>query len=168
MSTDATVYDVRTRDGIHTFYSDTVDDVFQVAARLTMADRQMAEDLVQDSYLRLVRAVRAGSVTHVSTGWLITVMRRRYLDVVRSSGREHRRITVSSRRPRREAYPQPGDISTANLLAALTPRERTALVLRYVEDLPVAEVADLMTSSVRAIESLLQRAKAKLRNGSEQ
>jgi RNA polymerase sigma factor (sigma-70 family) len=50
------------------------------------------------------------------------------------------------------------------MLDGLTDRERAAIILRYVDDLSVAEVADLMGDSLRATESLLQRAKRKVRN----
>lgn len=160
-------YNVTTRDGLVVFYDDTVDEVFQAAVRLTATDRALAEDLVQDAYLRLVRAVGEGRVTHVSTGWIVTVLRRRYIDFLRSRGREHSRMTAAAERSRSEPYPPPDDAST-ELLACLTPRERSALVLRYIEDLPVAEVAVAMNSTVRAAESLLQRAKSKVRTRSQQ
>jgi len=42
-----------------------------------------------------------------------------------------------------------------------------ALILRYVDDLEVREVAELMGSSVRATESLLVRARASLADSFE-
>jgi RNA polymerase sigma-70 factor (ECF subfamily) len=50
-----------------------------------------------------------------------------------------------------------------NTLARLTPHHRAALVLRYLDGLPVAEVALLLDRSVHATESLLVRAKAAYR-----
>lgn len=47
-----------------------------------------------------------------------------------------------------------------NTLAAL---QKTAFILSYVEGLPQKHVADIMQSSVKSVESLLQRAKANLR-----
>ena len=49
------------------------------------------------------------------------------------------------------------------LLRGLPGDQRTALALRYVEDLAVAEVASAMGRSVRATESLLARARQALR-----
>jgi len=57
-----------------------------------------------------------------------------------------------------------GTTEIVSLLDGLSGRERTALILRYVEDLRVADIADLMGSSTRATESLLQRAKRKVRD----
>ena len=48
-------------------------------------------------------------------------------------------------------------------LSRLTADEREALLLRYVEDLPIREIALLMKRSEAAVDSLLARAKAKPR-----
>ena len=47
-------------------------------------------------------------------------------------------------------------------LGLLSPPHRTAVVLRYVDDLTVRQVADSMGRSERAAESLLVRATAAL------
>ena len=41
--------------------------------------------------------------------------------------------------------------------------QKTAFILWHIEELPQKEIAEIMQSSVKAIESLLQRAKANLR-----
>ena len=49
-------------------------------------------------------------------------------------------------------------------LVGLPDDQRTALVLRYVDDLAIADVAELLGRSVRATESLLARGRAGLRS----
>jgi RNA polymerase sigma-70 factor (ECF subfamily) len=48
-------------------------------------------------------------------------------------------------------------------MAGLTDVQRAVLVFRYFDDLPVAEVARLLDRTVEATESLLVRARARLR-----
>lgn len=48
-------------------------------------------------------------------------------------------------------------------IAALPENQKTAFVLTHIEDLPQKEVAEIMDLSLKAVESLLQRAKANLR-----
>lgn len=45
----------------------------------------------------------------------------------------------------------------------LNKSQKTAFILSYVEDLPRQEVADIMQTSLKSVESLLQRAKTNLR-----
>ena len=49
------------------------------------------------------------------------------------------------------------------MLADLNPMQRAALTLRYVDDLPVGDVARLLGRSVHATETLLVRAKRAFR-----
>jgi RNA polymerase sigma-70 factor, ECF subfamily len=154
-------HDVTTRDGLMAFYDLAFCEVYRSAATLTRGDRPAAEDLVQDAFVRLARSARAGDVTAVGVGWLVTTVRRLHIDRLRSNDRETRRLQlVAVPTGSQEAT---NAVSAASVLDGLSERERAALVLRYVEDLAVGEVADLMGSTVRAIESLLQRAKRKAR-----
>lgn len=115
---------------------------------------------MQDAFVRLVSAARAGDIDEVGVGWLITTIRRRFVDRLRSVDRESRRLRlvaepdsmVDVRASRAEA-----------VLDGLSDRERTALIFRYVDDLPVADVAEMLGTTVRATESLLQRAKRNAR-----
>ena len=50
-----------------------------------------------------------------------------------------------------------------DVLARLTPHHRMALTLRYLDGLPVEQVATHLERSVHATESLLMRAKAAYR-----
>jgi RNA polymerase sigma-70 factor (ECF subfamily) len=158
------IYDVTTLDGLTRCYDETFDETYRVASRLTRGHRADAEDLVQDAFIRLTRAAKAGQVTEVGVGWLVTTIRRRFVDRLRSNDREARRLRLVRGADRDiDAGIEPSVSVPTSLLDGLSDRERAALVLRYVEDLSVAEVADLMSTSVRATESLLQRAKRKVR-----
>ncbi len=52
---------------------------------------------------------------------------------------------------------------TRRALQALPTRQRTAIVLRYFEDLSEQETADAMGASVPAVKSLVQRAMKAMR-----
>ena len=49
------------------------------------------------------------------------------------------------------------------MLEQLGPHHRAALTLRYVDDLPVAEVATLLDRTLHATEALLVRARSAFR-----
>jgi RNA polymerase sigma-70 factor (ECF subfamily) len=160
--TEGHQHDVTSEDGLLSFYDAAFDDVYRSAARLVWGDRAVAEDLVQDAFVRLVRSIQSGAVTTVGIGWMITTVRRIHIDRLRAHDREGRRLRAVAGSPSQP--PSSGTTEIVGLLDGLSDRERTALILRYVEDLSVADVADLMDSSTRATESLLQRAKQKVRD----
>lgn len=67
---------------------------------------------------------------------------------------------------RRDVVTDPADRvghDATDAMRSLPAEQRAAMVLRYVDDLPVAEVARQLGRSVHATESLLARAKATLR-----
>ena len=160
--TESMQHDVSSEVGLLSFYDVAFDDVYRIAARLTWGDRSAAEDLVQDAFVRLVRSVRSGAVTTVGIGWMITTVRRLHIDGLRATDSEERRLRVVAAPLSQPASTSSNDMES--MLDGLNDRERTAIILRYVDDLSVAEVADLMGDSLRATESLLQRAKRKVRN----
>ena len=164
-------WDISTHDGFIAYYDATLRDAYRAAARLTGGNQASAEDVVHDAYLSLMRAARRSDVTEVSVGWIVTAVRNRFIDGVRSSDREERRLqlvattdTVDAEESSQRSPTATTATNATALLAALSDRERAAMVLRYVDDRPVAEVAELMGTSVRATESLLQRAKRKARS----
>ena len=62
------------------------------------------------------------------------------------------------------------EISIRSMLQALSPRQREALVLRYYQDMPVAEVAEVMGCSSSTVKKLAARGLTAMRDamGAEQ
>lgn len=153
-------WDVTTEDGFLACYRATLPEVYRYTAMLCGRDRALAEDVVQDVYLTALGRARQGSLTTLSAGYLCVAARHRHLDQLRSAQREERRLQLVAGRGGdeherfRAAPPQ---------LAALPERERTALVLRYVDDLSVAQVGRELAISTHAAESLLARATRRIR-----
>ena len=138
----------------------------------------LAEDLTADTFMAAVAATRrpgggeggtqsgAASVPEVTVAWLVGVARHKLADHWRRSGREERTAAVAGQSA--QAYDDPWDewLDTEAAYAALrclNPHQRAALTLRYLDGLPVAEVAAYLGRSVTATETLLVRARAALR-----
>ena len=122
-----------------------------------------AEDLTSETFVAAVQAVGRG--TEVSIPWLIGTARHKLVDHWRRSGRH--REALEELWEQHEPPPDCGDpidaVHVRDTLGRLTPHHRAALVLRYVDGLPVPEVAALLDRSVHATESLLVRARAAYR-----
>ncbi len=154
----ARTWNVQSEDGFLACYHATVAEVYRYAALLCGADRTAAEDLVQEVYLAAMTSARAGTLTEVNVGWFVTATRHRFIDWHRASGREQRRLELVGGT---SSDAQPA--LTPLQLSGLPERARIALVLRYVDDLTVADVAANLGVSVHAAESLLARALQRLR-----
>lgn len=144
-------------------YKRTVTDVYSYLAS-RVGDRETAEELTQDVFLVGARRVAAGDLVDVA--WLIGVARHKLVDHWRAQAREDRKLTLahSSERTARVDGSASIDLGLAAVvLAGLNPTYRAALVLRHVDGLSVAAVADHLGRTVEATDQVLSRARAAFR-----
>ena len=124
-----------------------------------------AEDLTSETFLAAADAVRRNRVPDLSVAWLIGVARHKLVDHWRRREREQRSLTtVTGDATLADDWEVEIDALTArSVLATLGPHHRSALTLRYLDGLPVREVAALLGRTEGATEVLLVRAKAAFR-----
>ena len=128
----------------------------------------VAEDLTAETFMAAVAAVRRGRVRapEVTVAWLVGVARHKLADHWRRSAREQRGMAAVAVLAEEAADPWDAhlDVQVAHAaLARLPGPQRAALTLRYLDGLPVAEVAACLGRSEHATETLLVRARAALR-----
>lgn len=129
--------------------------------------REVAEELTSETFLAAADAVCRPRPPHLDVAWLIGVARHKLADHWRRQAREQRNLRAVAT----ERTPEDDDPWDAHLdalraeqtLAALAPQHRLVLILRYMDDLPVPEVAGLVGRSVHATEGLLARARRAFR-----
>jgi len=126
----------------------------------------LAEDLTAETFLAAVAAVRKRDAPTVSTPWLVGVARHKLVDHWRREAREERGLRALSDGPKEGE--DPWDVRLDALRARQTlermpTHHRAALTLRYVDDLPVGEVAALLDRTVHGTEALLSRARIAFR-----
>ena len=126
----------------------------------------LAEELTADTMLAAVDSVQHDPPRSLSTAWLLSIARHKLIDYWRRLSREERGLRSVAAE---ESEPDdPWDVHLDGLraratLEKLAPQHRSVLTLRYLDDLPVAEVADVLDRTVHATEALLVRAKAAFR-----
>lgn len=145
------------------FYDRAVGELFRYFHRATAGDRKTAEDLVQETFMASLKAFRSGQLDAVTMPWLMGVARHKLVDHYRKVAREERKLSMAYTFADSQALGSTFDDVDAGealaLLDSLPPGQRLVLLLRYVDDLSVSEVARLTGKSVRAAESLIVRAR---------
>ncbi len=125
--------------------------------------RALAEDLTAETFLA---AVHAGDVP-LSVGWLIGTARHKLVDHWRRLEREHRSLRLLEGGGAGVEDPWDAEldaIRAREVLGRLAPSHRAALVLRYLDDLPVPQVAEALGRTLHATEALLVRARGAFRS----
>jgi RNA polymerase sigma-70 factor, ECF subfamily len=134
--------------------------------RVRAGTEAVAEDLTADTFLAAVQAIERGTVPNLTVAWLIGVARHKLVDHWRRQAREERGLrTVAADQA---SFHDPWDaeldaLRAQAVLDRLSAHHRMVLTLRYLDDLPVPEVANLIDRTVHATEALLVRARAAFR-----
>ena len=151
--------------GLLKLYDDALPHVYgYLVARC--GDTGLAEDLTAESFLAAVHAVRKPGAADPSIPWLIGVARHKLADHWRRVEREQRGLRLLDSDPARADDPWEAAldrIRAREVLDRLGAHHRAALTLRYLDGLPVPEVARHLDRTVHATEALLVRARAAFR-----
>ena len=140
--------------------------VFAQAFRM-LGDRAEAEDVTQESLLRLWKAAPGWDATRAKiTTWLYRVTSNLCIDCLRKSNRNSGDEVpeVADETPGIDLKLQATARAQAlqHALQTLPDRQRQAMILRHIEDLSNPEISDIMEISVEAVESLVSRGKRAL------
>jgi RNA polymerase sigma-70 factor (ECF subfamily) len=124
----------------------------------------LAEDLTSEAFMAAVDAVRRGAVAQLSIAWLIGVARHKLVDHWRARSREERKLALVEEPEVVDDWDVRLDAVRARAaLDDLGSHHRAALTLRYLDGLPVADVAGHLGRSEHATEALLVRARGAFR-----
>ena len=128
----------------------------------------LAEDLAAETFMAAVDAAAKPDPPGITVPWLIGVARHKLADHWRRSAREESTRAAATQPRAGAALDDPWDewLDTEAAYAALrslSAPQRAALTLRYLDGLPVADVAAHLGRSLHATETLLARSRAALR-----
>ena len=152
------------------WYDDALPRVYRyLLARC--GDQSLAEEATQEAFVEAIRSRRRFEGRSDPVTWICSIGRHRLADHMR---RDHRNATRhlrlihaqsdSEHRAWREADERE-DVERA--LSTLSAEHRLALMFRYLDQLPVREIAELLRRSESATESLLGRAREGFRRAYE-
>ena len=128
----------------------------------------LAEDLAAETFLVAVDAARRDDPRSQSLPWVMGVARHKLIDHWRRQARHDRRLHLLDDDAPADPWEAALDaVRAREVLEHLGVHHRTVLTLRYLDDLPVPEVAGLLGRTVHATEALLVRARAAFRRAYE-
>jgi RNA polymerase sigma factor (sigma-70 family) len=148
-------------------YQDHARQLVQLA-RLFVDHRDAAEDIVQESFIRLARSLHRINDPDRADAYLRSI--------VLNLARDHnRRGLLSMRHVMRTHDLEPDGVDETigiagehdellSALRCLPRRQRDCVALRYLLDLPVAEIATTLELSPNSVKTHLKRGLAKLRS----
>lgn len=164
------------QNALKTLYSELGVKVYNTALSYIQNESE-AEEITQDVFVEVFNSAHQfRNQSSVST-WIYQITVRKSLDAIKYKTRAKRFGDVTSIFGFKESeidipdFEHPGviyeDKEEAKQLFAiiyrLPEKQKTAFILSYIEELPQKEVAEIMGLKLKAVESLLQRAKAGLK-----
>jgi RNA polymerase sigma factor (sigma-70 family) len=123
--------------------------------------RDGAEDAFQETFLAALRAYPGLRDARNLRGWLITIAHRKAIDHHRARGRAP--VPVAELREEAVFDPDPADTEVWDAVATLPPKQRAAVTLRFVSDLPHEEIAAALGCSPEAARRSLHEGLKRLR-----
>jgi RNA polymerase sigma-70 factor (ECF subfamily) len=154
--------------------SEHIDGLYSYALALSR-DRVDAEDLVQETYVRAIRAVRRLRKESNVKSWMFTILRNIWLNqlpqpraAVQSPGVEIDQVLPASRAcsaqdPRSLLLTSHDQDQVRQAISRLSVESREIILLREFEDLSYQEIAGVLKCPIGTVMSKLGRARSKLR-----
>ena len=139
-----------------------------------VSDQETAEDLAAEVFVRMVERINVYEYRERPIlAWLYTIARNLVTDHYRLQGRanhlplEESLVAGESHQPAQAAECHREQDCLARSLEYLTEEQRQVILLKFVEDREIAEVAEVLGKNERAIRSLQHRALAALNRAIE-
>nr|WP_245871187.1 SigE family RNA polymerase sigma factor [Asanoa hainanensis] len=119
-----------------------------------------AQDVVQEAFCRALVQWKRLATYDDPSAWV----RRVAWNLATNRWRRTRTAALFLRqqRPQHVAEPSPDRVALARALATLTPNQRKAVILHYLADLPIADIARQEGVSENTVKSWLHRGRAAL------
>ncbi len=133
-----------------------------------LKDKAMAEDIVQESFIKIYRKIDLFEGRSSFKSWLTQVV----LNTCKNKVRKHNRETLGFDTPRSARVQGPEEISIQldigemlkNEIDLLPDKQKQALILRVYEDLSFKEIAEIMNSPYDTAKANYRHALMKLKD----
>ena len=154
-----------TEQQLMTIYRETVHPLFGYISRRTEGNKELTEDVVQETYLRALRSWRSETGPESPLAWLKLVARNVLIDILRRGKWERKSdadLESASSQPSAEDQFESLELFLA--ISSLGRKKARVLEAFYFDGMSVREIASEMAISDRAVEGYLRRARQALKS----
>ncbi len=159
-------------------YNAYVDRIYSLVFHQVDRDQEAAQDIVQETFIAALKSAgRFHGRSKVYT-WLYSIANKKVADFYRRRKREakYQAMPLDSQTVEAGYNPsgEPLDAGTIEseeksravqaTLSSLPLHYKQVLILKYIEEMPVTEISQVMGRSLKSIEGLLTRARRELRD----
>jgi RNA polymerase sigma-70 factor, ECF subfamily len=161
---------------IEELYTTYFDRLYALVFNQVDRDRSATEDIVQETFLAALKSAKRFHGQSSTYTWLCSIAYHKVADFYRRKAREGKYRDLTFNVDASESGEQPGSILRSSnptssidtsiivkqAMATLTSDHRQVLILKYVEEMSVSEISQIMGRSQKSIEGLLARARKTL------
>ncbi len=146
-------------------YRETVHPLFRYMARRTRGNRELTEDIVQESYLRALGSWKRKTVPDSPLAWLKRVARNVLIDYLRQKRWVNKGdLDLNPDSGNQTSEDQFESLEIFLAISALGRKKARILEAFYYDGMSVREIASEMAISERAVEGQLRRARQSLKS----
>jgi len=153
------------------------DKIFQLAYRM-VGNRQEAEDIAQETFLRVYANLHQFNESYKFSTWIYRIATNLCIDRGRkkrpdfsldeqAEGTEgldwYSRLASRDRTPEEKVVTQELQETVQDALNELAPKYRSIMILRYIEDLSLQEISEVLKLPVTTIKTRIHRGREALR-----
>ncbi|QHT46908.1 RNA polymerase sigma factor SigX [Halobacillus sp. ACCC02827] len=150
-------------------------DLFQFLIYM-VKDRAVAEDLVQEVYIRVIKSYHSFRKQSSEKTWLLSIARHVAIDYFRKQKRKRDRIIetfdwTKNKESLRDGLPLPEEVAVMNeevkemyrALDKCSFNQRSVLILRYMQGMSIQETAEALSFSESKVKTTQHRGMKALR-----
>lgn len=154
-------------DAFETIYKQTQHGVFALIVGI-VKDRNLAEDLMQETYIEMIKSINSYQKKYKFINWLLTIARNKAIDEYRRRKRELKIDINDSQFNLSTNATQDHDVEADYLLSLLTIDEREVVLLYVVQNLKHKDIASILNKPVGTVTWLYKTAMDKMRKGKDE
>jgi RNA polymerase sigma factor (sigma-70 family) len=150
-------------DAAHEFFDRYAARIRRFIANSLGAATDEADDILQETFIALADALPFFRGDSSLFTFACAIAHRKVLSLIRTNARRARLMSAAPISEHASPHDAGADREFNSALSQLRPEYREVLILKYVEEIGVSEIARILRISEHAVESRLARARKSLR-----